>query len=329
MDGLRVVDDVKSIECRYYITSLTECDVASIGRLKINYIGALASSFERTIRVPERICQSCPNIAQTLTCAVSCDTMKYGGIVYRLATERSADMQPHMNPRSAREGLPRWDGPLSHPFYSRYVKRLMDVLLALILLLPCALVMIPIAAAVKATSEGPVFYTALRGGYHNRPFSILKFRTMVVGADRYSSTTALDDPRVTRVGRMLRHSKLDELPQLFNILKGDMSFIGPRPELLKYTSQYTEEQQCILWVRPGVTDPGSIKLISLDELVGHDDPEGNYEKRILGEKNRMRVEYAQNQSFGLDARVFLGTLRTVLQKNLRSPKAGFRQGVSK
>lgn len=237
-------------------------------------------------------------------------------------------MQPQTNLPSARESLPRWDGPLSHPLYSRHVKRILDFVLALILIIPCAVVMIPIAIAVKLSSPGPVFYTALRGGYHNRPFNILKFRTMVVGADKYSSTTALNDPRVTKVGRMLRHSKLDELPQLFNILKGDMSFIGPRPELLRYTTQYTEEQQCILWVRPGITDPSSIKLISLDELVGHDDPEGNYETKILGEKNRMRVEYAKNQSFSLDARVFFQTLQTVLQKNLRTaPKA--QQGDSK
>lgn len=213
--------------------------------------------------------------------------------------------------------LPRWDGPLSHPLYSKVIKRGLDMLLALIVLLPCVVVMIPIAVAVKVTSEGPVFYSAQRGGYHNRPFNILKFRTMVVGADKFSSTTALNDPRVTRVGRVLRRTKLDELPQLFNILKGDMSFVGPRPELLRYTTRYTKDEQCILWVRPGITDPSSIRLISLDELVGHDDPEGNYESKILGEKNRMRVTYAQSQSFGLDLRVFVKTLQTVLQKNLR------------
>lgn len=214
------------------------------------------------------------------------------------------------------QALPRWEGPLAHPFYSKVVKRAMDFVLALILLVPCLIVMIPVALAVKLTSKGPVLYTAPRGGYHNRTFHIFKFRTMVVGADRFSSTTALNDPRVTPVGRILRWSKLDELPQLFNILRGEMSFIGPRPELLRYTSQYTPEQQCILWVRPGISDPSSLKLISLDELVGHDDPEGSYETRILGEKNRMRVEYAQNQSFALDARVFGQTLKCVLQKVL-------------
>lgn len=216
--------------------------------------------------------------------------------------------------RSMGEAFPRWDGPLSHPFYSKVVKRAVDFVLALLLLAPCLAVMLPVALAVKLTSKGPVLYSAPRGGYHNRPFHILKFRTMVVGADRFSSTTALNDPRVTKVGRVLRWSKLDELPQLFNVLKGDMSFIGPRPELLRYTTRYTPQQQCILWVRPGISDPSSLKLISLDELVGHDDPEGSYETKILGEKNRMRVEYARNQSFALDTGVFFQTLKCLFQK---------------
>ncbi len=207
--------------------------------------------------------------------------------------------------------LPYWNGELSHPFYSKVLKRGLDMALALVLLVPGLIVMLPIAAAVKLTSRGPVFYRALRGGYHNQPFHILKYRTMVVGADRYGGTTALDDPRVTPLGRTLRRTKLDELPQLFNILRGDMSFIGPRPELLKYTARYTEEQQCILWVRPGISDPSSIKLIRLDEAVGHDDPEGTYERTILGEKNRMRVEYAMRQSFWLDAKLLLKTVACV------------------
>ena len=240
-------------------------------------------------------------------------------------------MEEKMTLTSARQSLPRWDGPLSHPFYSKVLKRALDFVMALIMLLPCLLVMLPIAVAVKCTSRGPIFYSALRGGYHNRAFNILKFRTMIVGADKYSSTTAFNDPRVTRVGRVLRRSKLDELPQLFNILKGEMSFIGPRPELLRYTMRYTPQEQCILWVRPGISDPSSIRLINLDELVGHDDPEGCYETKILAEKNRMRVAYARSQSFGLDAKVFWETLLCVLKKNLnREPsvrrKMPARQG---
>ena len=115
-------------------------------------------------------------------------------------------MEEKMTLTSARQSLPRWDGPLSHPFYSKVLKRALDFVMALIMLLPCLLVMLPIAVAVKCTSRGPIFYSALRGGYHNRAFNILKFRTMIVGADKYSSTTAFNDPRVTRVGRVLRRS---------------------------------------------------------------------------------------------------------------------------
>ncbi len=210
------------------------------------------------------------------------------------------------------EELPYWNGRLSHPFYSKVIKRIIDLALALVLLIPGLLVMLPIALAVRLSSPGPVLYRAPRGGYHNRPFHILKFRTMVVGADRQGGTTALDDPRVTRVGRALRRTKMDELPQLFNVFKGDMSFIGPRPELLKYTARYDETQQCILWVRPGISDPSSIRLISLDEKVGHDDPEGAYERDILEEKNRMRVAYARRQSFGLDGVLLFQTVACVL-----------------
>ena len=214
------------------------------------------------------------------------------------------------------KALPVWDGEIRHPVYSKVIKRVLDLTLALLLLPFGMVVMVPIGALVKLTTKGPVLYRALRGGYHNRPFNILKFRTMVVGADRYSGTTAFNDPRVTKVGRVLRRTKLDELPQIFNIIRGDMSFIGPRPELLKYTMRYTAQEQCILWVRPGISDPSSIKLISLDEAVGQDDPEGAYEHHILGEKNRMRVAYAQNQSFLTDARLMGRTVYCVAGKIL-------------
>ena len=140
--------------------------------------------------------------------------------------------------------MPRWDGPLSHPFYSHVVKRIIDFLFALILLIPGCIIMLPLAIWVKLDSPGPVLYKAVRGGYHNQPFYIYKFRSMVVGADKTGGCTALNDSRVTRAGKVMRRLKLDELPQLFNILKGDMSFVGPRPELLLYTTQYTKEHEC-------------------------------------------------------------------------------------
>ena len=210
--------------------------------------------------------------------------------------------------------LPRWDGPLSHPFYSKVVKRALDFLLALILLIPGCILMLPLAIGVKLDSPGPVFYRALRGGYHNKPFYIMKFRSMVVDADKTGGCTALNDSRVTRAGKVMRRLKLDELPQLFNILKGDMSFVGPRPELLLYTTQYTPEQECILWVRPGITDRSSIVYIAQDELVGEENPVENFEKYILPEKNRLRVEYAKSQCFTLDMQLFFETIGGVFGK---------------
>ncbi len=213
--------------------------------------------------------------------------------------------------------LPVWKGPLSHPFYSVVVKRILDFLLALILLVPGLILMIPIAIAVRLDSPGPIFYRAPRGGYHNKTFFIFKFRTMVKDADKTGGTTALNDARVTRVGHILRKTKLDEIPQLLNILTGEMSFIGPRPELLRYTMRYTRDQECILWVRPGISDESSLVYISQDELVGSENPVENYEKYILDNKNALRVEYALNQSFLLDAKLFLRTIAGVFHKARR------------
>lgn len=220
--------------------------------------------------------------------------------------------------------LPRWDGPLSHPFYSKVIKRALDFLLALILLIPGCILMLPLAVWVKLDSPGPVFYRALRGGYHNKPFYIMKFRSMVVDADKTGGCTALNDSRVTRAGKVMRRLKLDELPQLFNIIKGDMSFVGPRPELLLYTTQYTPEQECILWVRPGITDRSSIVYIAQDELVGEENPVENFEKYILPEKNRLRVEYAKSQCFTLDMQLFFETIGGVFGKarKMAGEKAG-------
>jgi len=212
------------------------------------------------------------------------------------------------------ENLPVWDGPLSHPFYSKVVKRVLDFSLALVMLIPASIVMIPLAIWVKIDSPGPVIYRAIRGGYKNKPFYIMKFRSMVVDADKSGGCTALNDDRVTKAGKIMRRLKLDELPQLFNILKGEMSFVGPRPELLLYTTQYTKEQECIMWVRPGITDRSSIVYIAQDEIVGTENPVENFEKYILPEKNRLRVEYAKNQSFLLDMQLFFETIGGVFGK---------------
>ena len=216
--------------------------------------------------------------------------------------------------------LPYLDGPLSHPFYSKVVKRGIDLILAALLLIPGVILMIPLAIWVKLDSPGPVLYRAVRGGYHNQPFYIYKFRSMIVGADKTGGTTGLNDSRVTGAGRIMRKLKMDELPQLFNILKGEMSFVGPRPELLLYTQRYTKEQECILWVRPGVTDRSSIVYIAQDEIVGEEDPVGNFERLVLPRKNQLRVEYARNQSFPLDWKLFWETIAGVFRKAEKAAK---------
>lgn len=138
---------------------------------------------------------------------------------------------------------------------------------------------------------------------------------MVINADKIGgNTTALNDPRITRVGKILRKTKLDELPQLINIIKGDMSFVGPRPEVLAYTSKYTEEEKRILSVRPGITDISSLKYISLDEVVGAVNADEYYETHVLHNKNLLRLEYVDKQSFSLDAKLFFLTIWGVFKK---------------
>ena len=153
-------------------------------------------------------------------------------------------------------------------FYNRVTKRVLDLVLALagsVIVTPILLV---IGIFIAIEDGFPIFYTPLRGGYHGKPFHIIKLRTMYKGADKLGGTTALNDPRITRAGRLLRKVKLDELPQLYNVLLGSMSFVGPRPELLRYTEAYEGEEKQILEVRPGITDFSSIEFISLDEIVG-------------------------------------------------------------
>jgi lipopolysaccharide/colanic/teichoic acid biosynthesis glycosyltransferase len=138
---------------------------------------------------------------------------------------------------------------------------------------------------------------------------------MVVNADKIGGgTTALNDSRITKVGRFLRKTKLDEIPQLLNIIKGEMSFIGPRPELLQYTDNYTDEEKLILEVRPGITDISSIRFIALDEIVGTQNADEYYEKHILKQKNALRMEYVRKQSLHLDTKLFFTTIFGVFGK---------------
>ena len=202
--------------------------------------------------------------------------------------------------------------------YNRYIKRVIDFVLALIFCVILMPVYLILSLAVALESGFPVFYRADRGGYKGKTFKIMKYRSMVKNADQIGGgTTALNDPRITKVGNILRKTKLDEIPQLFNILNGTMSFIGPRPELLKYTSQYSGEEELILQVRPGITDFSSIEFINLDEIVGEGDADEMYEKYVLKRKNELRIKYAREVSPATDVKLFFKTVFGVLKKALK------------
>ena len=199
--------------------------------------------------------------------------------------------------------------------YNRYIKRILDLFFSVflfVLLLPLFLI---ISVAIAADSGFPVFYRAQRGGYKNQPFKIYKFRTMVQNADQIGGgTTALNDARITRVGAFLRKTKLDEIANLINIIRGEMSFIGPRPELLRYTNLYSGNEKYIFEVRPGITDFSSDLFINLDEIVGSENADEMYEKYVLKNKNALRVKYAAEVSFSTDVHIFFRTVIDVLKK---------------
>lgn len=179
------------------------------------------------------------------------------------------------------------------------MKRLFDMIasgLGLLMLSPLFLVL---AVWIKMDSSGPVFYRQVRVGLHNRDFRIFKFRSMRVGADKGSLVTIGGrDPRVTRSGYYIRKFKLDELPQLLNVFWGDMSLVGPRPEVRHYVDYWTSEQMHVLDVRPGITDPASIKFRNENELMERaEDPEKYYIEVIMQEKIKLYLEYVHNQSF--------------------------------
>ena len=199
--------------------------------------------------------------------------------------------------------------------YNRYIKRVLDLVLAVVFAVILAPVYLILELAVVIDTGFPIFYRAERGGYRNQPFRIFKYRSMIKDADKIGGgTTALNDSRITKVGNVLRKTKLDEIPQLFNIIKGDMSFIGPRPELLRYTSQYEGEELLIHRVRPGITDYSSIEFINLDEIVGGDNADEMYEKYVLKRKNELRVKYAKTVSFTTDFKLLFITIWDVLKK---------------
>jgi len=179
-------------------------------------------------------------------------------------------------------------------------------LLGLCVLLPFIL---PAAIWIKLTSRGPVFYRGVRVGRGGKRFLVLKFRSMLVDAEQVGGpSTSDDDPRITRVGRLLRKYKLDELPQLFNVLKGEMSLVGPRPEVPLEVDRYTPQQRELLSVSPGITDWASIRFRNEGEILkGSPNPHETYRDKIQPLKILLGLEYARHHSLWIDLRIVLAT----------------------
>lgn len=194
------------------------------------------------------------------------------------------------------------------------VKRLFDIIFSLIGLVFLAPFLILITIIIKADSKGPVFYIQKRVGKGNKDFRLFKFRSMRIDSDISGLLTVGNkDPRITSSGYYLRKYKLDEIPQLYNVFKGEMSFVGPRPEVRKYVELYNEYQMKVLEVKPGITDLASIKYRNENELLADsDDPEGLYTNEIMPDKIKINLEYISDRSLLKDIRIIIKTLKAVI-----------------
>ena len=195
------------------------------------------------------------------------------------------------------------------------MKRLFDILASGVGLLFLSPLFLFIAIWIKLDSTGPVFYRQIRVGRYNRDFKLLKFRSMYIGSDKKGLITIGDhDFRVTPSGYYIRKYKLDELPQLINVFIGDMSLVGPRPEVRKYVDLYTSEQMHVLDVRPGITDEASIYYRNENELLGRSpDPERYYRDVVMQDKLRINLEYVKRHSFWNDLKLIFKTIIVVLR----------------
>ncbi len=191
-------------------------------------------------------------------------------------------------------------------------KRLFDIIFSIFGIIILSPIFIILALSVKFTSPGPILYLGKRTGLNGKSFKIFKFRSMFLNSEKGPGTTSKNDKRITKIGFYIRKYKLDELPQLFNILFGEMSFVGPRPELKKYTDLYTEEEKIILSVRPGLTDISSLHFYNLNELIDNENPDYDFEKKILSQKNLLRISYVKQQNFWLDLTLIVKTFIKII-----------------
>lgn len=199
-------------------------------------------------------------------------------------------------------------------FYQRNIKRLLDIAVSAAGLALFSPALLLIAHLIKKEDGGDVFYMGTRVGLNGRTFRMCKFRTMVMNAEKMGGpSTSGDDPRLTRLGHALRKYKLDELPQLINVLKGEMSLVGPRPEVLSEVATYSEEERRVLAVKPGITDWASIEFRNEGEILkGSADPHQAYREKIRPEKMRLALEYVDSVSLKTDLTILAKTVKSVL-----------------
>ncbi|MFQ5685022.1 MAG: sugar transferase [Candidatus Scalindua sp.] len=194
--------------------------------------------------------------------------------------------------------------------YKQCIKRLFDIYFSFIGLIVFIPLFVMVSILIKIESKGTVLFTQVRIGKNFKPFNLYKFRSMVMDAPKIGlPITTGSDTRITKIGRFLRKTKIDELPQFFNVLKGDMSFVGPRPELLQYVEIFQKEYEEVLMVRPGITDLASLKYRDETSILGKTkEPEKEYVCRILPEKIRLAKEYLKRSSLILDLSIIFKTL---------------------
>jgi lipopolysaccharide/colanic/teichoic acid biosynthesis glycosyltransferase len=196
------------------------------------------------------------------------------------------------------------------------MKRAFDISVSFLGLLFLSPVLFLIAAMIKKEDRGPIFYRGKRVGLNGKIFYIFKFRTMVVNAEQIgASSTADDDPRITKIGKLLRKYKLDELPQLLNVLKGEMSFVGPRPQVEWAVALYSADDRQVLTIRPGITDYASLRFPNEGEILkGSRNPDHDYMEKIHPEKMRLSLEYVRIHSFWTDMKIIFQTIVTILNR---------------
>lgn len=196
-----------------------------------------------------------------------------------------------------------------------FFKRVFDISFSLIGIIVLCPIFLVLSVLIKITSKGPIFFQQIRVGRYGRKFKILKFRTMIVDAEKKGmQITVGKDKRITKIGFFLRKTKLDELPQLINVFKGDMSFVGPRPEVPKYVNLYTENQKKVLLVRPGITDIASIEFRNENEILSRSyNPEKDYIEKIMNEKIELNYRYLKKISVYEDIKIIINTIVTIIK----------------